>query len=379
MGKPHKDVADRVFEELLGQLATGHWLPGERLPPVRRLEAMFHTSHLTMLKVLRHAADQRLVSIEPRRAATVREGVVERAARLLAVRQADLHNRRLAVLIPDRYLPLQPNNVLGITVNVLVDEALRRGLAAEVVQWPLLDQVSFVQRFTAQGYAAALAVSFLSGYLTTLHLLKEQKFPVLLVMRQVPSLDLPWVIPDSYGAAQHMAKVLADLGHRNLCMVGRAHDTLFSRFDFQHDGWMDYLKESGLIRTCSFPFYYVRLYDNDLFIDPIFDHPNGPTAVVFEGGTLCADFLGKKRFAHLRIPQDVSICSFNWMPAGPREVAAPPITAATFDPAEMARAIIASVEAMIAGHRDPGNATVPMTLHVTDSIAPPMGDQVHIL
>jgi DNA-binding LacI/PurR family transcriptional regulator len=371
MAMERKDVADRVFEELLAHLATGHWLPGERLPPVRRLEKTFNTSHLTMLKVLRQAADQGLVAVEPRRAAVAQEGVVERAARLLAVRQADDGNRRLAVLVPDRYLPLEARNVLGVTVRALVDEALRRGFAPEIVSWPLLNQVSFVQRFTGRGYAAAAAVGFLSGYLTTLHLLREQRFPVLLVMRQVPSLDLPWVIPDLYGAAQEMAKALAELGHRNLCMVGRAHDTLFSRFDFQHDGWMDYLKESGLMRSCSFPFYYVRLYDSDLTIDPIFDHPNGPTAVVFEGGTLCAEFLAKERFARLRIPQEVSLCSFNWLPEGPRAVTAPPVTAATFEPDEMARCIVSGVETMIGGNGPPENVTVPMTLAVTGSIAPP--------
>ncbi|MBN2582136.1 MAG: GntR family transcriptional regulator [Planctomycetes bacterium] len=366
-----KDVTERVFEQLLGQLATGHWLPGDKLPPVRQLEKTFGTSHLTMLRVLRRAADQRLLVIEPRRAAIVQPDVIERAARLLAVREAGDQNQRLAILVPDRYLPLSPGNVQTLTINAVIDEAPRHGLAAEVVEWPVLNQVSFVQRFTGQGYAAAIATAFLSGYLTALHLLEEQRFPVLLVQRQVPSLGLPWVISDLYGAAQELAGTLADMGHRNLCMIGRAHDTLFSRFDFNHDGWMDYLKESGLIRSCSFPFYYVRLYDTDLTIDPIFDHPNGPTAVVFEGGSLCGQFLGQKRFAHMRIPEEVSLATFNWIPDWPREIASPPVTAATFEPREMARCIISKVKKMIGGNLHPGNAIVPMTLHVTDSIAPP--------
>ncbi|MBN2582135.1 MAG: substrate-binding domain-containing protein [Planctomycetes bacterium] len=363
------DRADTVLRSLLREMACGRWPSGSRLPPVRQLETEFVTSRLTMLEVLHRAEAADLLTVQPRQGATVRPAAAERAAKMLAVRRAASHGRRMAVLIPD-YFPKELVPYYWEFAQTIVDDAVPQDIAGEIVEIPILDQVAFAAEFAARGFAAAVVLGYVPSYLVSLHILKQQRFPVLLINREPQSLALPWLNQDEAGAVHGILAKLTAMGHRNLCLVRRPLDLDLLQRVTREKTWVRTLRRAGLIEHCTLPLHYVPFADMSLTMGGLLDHPRRPTALVFENGDLCERFLRSPRYRHLKIPRDLSVATFDRIHEDGWLVDCPPVTTIEPDRHAMTSAILQRVNEMFNGNPEPENGHVPMRIRMTDSIAP---------
>jgi len=364
-----RTLADLVCDGLLRRLADGLWDEGQRLPVVRQLEKEFTVSRVTILAAMRQLADEGLIAVSPRHFATVAPGAADRAARLLVASLAVPAHRRVAVLVPEGHLP--PRFTFGQVIErFLAPAAADRNMTVKVVPWPASDQPRFVERLIRRGFMGALAFGLSGWLLPTVYEMRRRCFPLVVFNRRMPETDVPSVLLDERGAVRKIASALAAMGHRNMCLVYLAFDERLGEARQRADAWVGCLAEAGLLGECTMPLYYVRPRDDvDLFA-PLLRLENRPTAVVFGYGYLLERFLMGRRDPGLRLPEDMSVATFDMLYRVTLPSWCPPMTALYDDPRRSIECMIEMLDRMWRGDRHPPSIRVPMDLHRTDSIGP---------
>jgi DNA-binding LacI/PurR family transcriptional regulator len=366
---PRTTRTDTVFEGLLRRLALREWPPGERLPPVRTLEADFAVSRTTVLGALRRAADEGLLDVRPRQSVIVRSQAAQLAKDLLAELGKRARARRLAALFPESFGPPDKALFFRDLLAAVLRQARRAGIKTESVAWPMLDQATFARRLRDQGFGAAFAMGVRAEYVTSLYTLHRERFPVVLFNSVIPDLSLPGVNLDEYGAARQIALHLVSRGHRNLCMVSEAFDARLKAFQHRVYGWVDALNEAGVMDSCVMPICFVTPRE-DLRKDfgRIFAFPNRPTAIAFAYGSLFEQFLRSPAYHHIRIPEQLSVTTFDAVSSPHKSSRCPPVTTITNDMTRTAQCVVEMVEHLLGGNLELPSIRVPMQVNLTESI-----------
>lgn len=369
---PKRRRAERVLDKLLRGLAVGQWSPGETLPPTRELERQFRSSHATMLDALHLAAQRDLLLIRPRQPIEVLPAAADKAGALLAEQVARSGLRRLAILYPETMGPVKQAAFFRELIAAVEQRARAAGFQADVVTWPLLEQVNFARRLPDLGYGAAFAAAVRVEYLTSLYTMRQQHFPVVLMNATLPELPMPAVAMDEYGAARRMATLLANLGHRNICMLALAFDGRLKQRQHRTYGWFDYLAESGLGDSCAMPICYLTSEDETVkTVERILALPDPPTALVFAYGVLCQRFLKGFDAARVSVPQRLSVATFDFLASFTEASWCPPVTSISISLDRLAECALEMIGKLLAGRRQPRAIRLPMQLNLTDSIASP--------
>jgi len=364
-------LADRVFENILRKLIGGTWIPGGRVPPMRDLAKEMGVSHVTLQAAFRRACESKLLDVRQRHPVTVLPEADARAHRLLERLTARPAARHLAILVPEANVAsgeIDDRYWRGVAA-MITREAARKTIQASVVSWPLLTQVAFAHELPTRGYGAAVALAVTPRYLGSLHELTRQRFPVLLHDRWIPWLQLPAVTRDDYGAARRVGEMLAQRGHRNMCAVCQLSPGQLLGARDSIAGWLDFLRDAGLIDTCRPPVCYVPPgCDPRPFVSRVFDGPDTPTAVVFAGTIVPETLFQDEHYNRIRIPEQLSMATFGPSDSIPTEAWRPALTSGKLDQERMTQCVIESVEKMLAGELHPPSIRVPLRIISTGSI-----------
>jgi DNA-binding LacI/PurR family transcriptional regulator len=376
---PHPAVIPWAIKDLLRRLASGQWPSGSRLPPTRLLAARLGVARRTLLAALRVAARHGLLEVRPRQRILVLPG----AARYARARLARAAGRaaRLAILIPDQYLPIK-EPFYSLLVHEIVREAARTRLAAEIVAIRAADQLRADAALLHCGYRAALCIAFGPAHLPALVLLRERGFPVMTFNRRLSGLDVPSVRVDDYGTARRVATLLAGLGHRDLCLVSGILGASPWSGTGRTAGWTDALRDLGLLNSCSHPLYVTHPVAGagpfSRAFEALMRLSSRPTALVFCGAPPAQDFLTDPRFRRLRVPEDLSAVVLE---PGPKAVAVPggpSLTSARINEHRAAQCCIEMAAQLLAGNLRPPCVRLSSDLTVTDSIAAPRAGTVAV-
>jgi len=366
-------MSPRITEWIIRELASGTWPPGTRLPPSRELANEFNVSVCTMVAGLRRAARYGLLRVEQRRPVVVLPGADDRARRLLRRRSARVSTRRLALLIPERYIPLEKGTYWHHVAHAIIREAEARDIRPSLVPCPEANQLAFARTLTGRRYGAAVVLAFDAVHLPSLNEMARRRFPVLLHNRCIPGLNLPAVIRDDHGAAWRLAEMLAQHGHRNLCLILHAAKEQFMGGHCRVRGWLDFLKESGLLHSCTHPVYFtpwLSATDVSPIIRNMLSHADRPTGLVLS--VEAPHYFQEGAFADLRIPEDVSMAVFDaeYADRVPQTAERPRLTVARLNQQRAAECVIELAERLFAGEPNLPNIRVPVEIDVTDSIGP---------
>jgi DNA-binding LacI/PurR family transcriptional regulator len=375
MSRPQ--LIGKVVERILRTIADGTWSSGSALPSVRRVASEFGVSACTALAAVQRVAQEGLLDIHQGRPARVLAGAAERARQLLTPKVSAVRHRRVAILISDHYQPLINHQFYAMLVGQITRQAEKRGLEAQVVWWPLQESLPLAETLPRTGYEGAVFVGVWETYLVALDRLREQKFPVLLYNYEDPRLKLPTVIEDLYGAAQHVADYLVKLGHRSLCLV--AKPIALASWSPPNRGvgcgWMDYLADHGLLATCQMPIYLPVFYRIDMF-DKVFRNvlrsSDRPTALVFSHSPWAQEFLADPEFSRLKIPDELSLATFETTAGIPVTPSCPPLTYSDINHARTAECLVETLLKMLAGEPHQPVLRVKLDLTITESVGPPV-------
>jgi DNA-binding LacI/PurR family transcriptional regulator len=365
--------AELIYDRLLRSLASGQWPSGERLPATRTLERQYHCSHMNMLAAIGIAAENQLLRVKPRKPVTVMPNAAERARDLLRQRATRADIRRLALLLPESFGDVTGRIPFFGDLQAAIElQARRFDIDVERVRWPLADQVSFVQQLPNKGFGAAFTLGARAEYLPSLYALHQQRFPLVLLNAQIPELSLPSVNLDEYAAMRQLAERLANLGHRNMCLMTLAVDSRLKTQRHRVFAWLDFLKETGLGDACSIPVCCVTTENEAVrYARQILSMPNRPTAMVFAYGALCLPFPKEPPVPGLRVPRDLSVATFDVVQTEVANAWCPPLTSIVPDMTRVAQCVVEMIEKLLVGETDVPNIRVPMRINMTDSIGPP--------
>jgi len=353
------------------RLASGSWAPGEPLPPGRALAADFGVALGTMQAALREVADKGMLEVRQRQPTVVGPDAVERARALLAELASRPASRRLAILVPEHFMPLVPPSTYSQLVDLAVPQASRRGIDCTVVSWPLRDQVHAVQSFVHHEYGAALCLGTTEAYLVSLTVLYEQRFPVVLFNRRFADLNLPTVRHDDDGAMRRITDHLIGFGHRRIRLVTyHQPDVMRSQINWIN-AWINYLDEKHLLESGQLPVCYVPRSDDPIrFIRPVLEGPHPATALIFASESLAQALLASPEYRDLNVPDELSVASFGVGRGLPRAAGRPPLTTIVSDLGRIAQCLVETVDRMLGGELYPPSIRVPLQVNLTSSIGP---------
>ncbi|NLX58701.1 MAG: LacI family transcriptional regulator [Phycisphaerae bacterium] len=361
-------------------IAEGRWLCGGELPSVRSLAKEFGVSAPTAMKVIQLAAAQGLVALRPSRPALVLPDAARAARRILGTaalpdspRESSGAQTRVALLVPAME---PPGYAPFASMRQHIDmEAAAKGLAFDLIHWPLKEQIPFALSLPARGYAGAVCLAMRPSYLPGLTALRNQGFPTLIINRRYRHLGLPAIAGDDYKPVRELVLRLVRMGHRNMSLVT---DLLPSSNMETHDairGWVDGLNETGTLGTSPMPTCIVPnlepLRRSGHVFEQLLLRPDRPTALLFYWPTWTEVLLQDPRFSRLRVPDDISLALAIPGERPPRLPDGPPLTTLDIDYQRQADCIVNRMADMIGGRSCEELLLLPLKLHLTDSLGPP--------
>lgn len=360
----------RAYLSLLRKLASGQWAPGQRIPSLRQLAGQQRMSTKPLASAVHTAARQGLLQLSDRSRAVVLPEAAEQARQMLAQMAGGRRLKRVAVLIPEEFFPMGKSVSFTELAQTICQEAAHRGLDAQPVAIPEKDQTAFARRAAAH-YDAAIVVYGKPETLTTLFALHDLSMPMVLFDRQIPGLDVPSVITDTHSAAVRIARILVQLGHRNLCFVATQTVEFMSAQPTSTAGWLNTLQETGVLETCSMPLVYYRQGTFLMTLDRILRLQPPVTAIVLSVSALVGAMVDAPRFHQLKIPGQLSMATLRTVQNTMRPPTFPPITAFDVDLKRVGELLIQSIESSLAGARPPLCIRMPLDIVLTESIGPP--------
>ncbi|MCM1532956.1 MAG: LacI family transcriptional regulator [Ruminococcus flavefaciens] len=134
--------------------------------------------------------------------------------------------------------------------------------------------------------------------------------PVVLIDRYYEGSDLPYVCSDNYGGSLEAVRYLIDSGHRNiLCIQGNV-STSPTRHRVQ--GYRDAMQAAGLAGCTNVCGNSFSIDNGYLETKLALNSTNAPTAIFALSNTILLGAIKAIRESGLRIPQDISVISFDY-------------------------------------------------------------------
>ncbi len=204
----------------------------------------------------------------------------------------------------------------------------------------------------------------------TLDALRRFDGPIVLIDRTVaPDIPAGAIVHDYVEGMVPAAEHLLSLGHRRLAMINGAPNVRPSRERANAvrraiKGWPG---ATLVARAGS----YSAEHGYDATI-AIFRETPTPTAVIVGGNQILQGVMRALRHLHLRIPDDVSLVSFDSVPLA--EFLEPPLAHVTRDPIEVGRQAAAQLLEQIRGAA-PRTVTLPTEYVPAGSCGPPRPDR----
>lgn len=275
--------------------------------------------------------------------------------------------RTIGVVVPDLGNPLYAPLAHGVAHAL--DRAGYMPLLADTEDdHDRFDRI--LKHLVSRRVDAVITTAARTGDTPLLTALAEQGVPVVLAVRTLPSSGLPSVGQEDAPGGRLAAEHLLELGHRRLAQVQGPADV--EPFRARTEGFESAVQDGGGEIVCRVsPATYPTVPEGERVMrgliraaDPL------PTAVFVQNDTLALGALAALRDAGLRCPEDVSIVGYN--DAFFAAHCGPPLTTIRLPGYEAGRLAGAlAIEAIQEPGHTPESVTVPATLVVRDSTAPP--------
>jgi DNA-binding LacI/PurR family transcriptional regulator len=359
---------------ILKRIASGEWAEGTLLPSVRRLAKDMGVGLTTVIRALHRTARRRLVKVQRRQGVVLLEGASARARELMARRSRQVRSRRVAVLLPERHLPLNGNPGYELLVNAISRAAERKGISITVCGCPTKRQRLFAVCLLRDGIEAATCVAFDQAYMSMPVILWENGLPTTMFNRHIEDPPTPSVHIEDYGSTIDLAERLWRLGHHNMCMV--THQSGYSgQKGGRVSGWIDFLVSHNLVGECTLPLYVIPASGaipeyGAMFADAV-KGPCRPTAMVFAHSPWAVKFLLDPRFRTIRIPDELSVVSFEGFPKTLLPASVPEITTLAVNYERVGECMVEQLVQLLRGGEHPPDIRVPLYLQLTESIGTP--------
>ncbi|WP_295937481.1 LacI family DNA-binding transcriptional regulator [uncultured Alistipes sp.] len=137
----------------------------------------------------------------------------------------------------------------------------------------------------------------------------DKSVPIVLIDRYFAHTSLPYVCTDNYRGGADATRLLLENGHRNiLCIQGVRH-SMPSRQRVR--GYLDTLQQAGLAHTAVVTGDAFSMHNGYMETKAALNRTDRPTAIFALSNTILLGAVKAIRESVLRIPEDISIVSFD--------------------------------------------------------------------
>lgn len=194
----------------------------------------------------------------------------------------------------------------------------------------------YLQMLLEKRVDGVLLVPALSG-IDSVHLLKKQGTPIVVIDRRLPDLQTDVVRCDSEGGAYALTRLLLSLGHRKIAILNGPSGV--STSEDRLSGYRRALTEAGIATDPRLEFYGAFIQDSgfEMTYKAMADAQK-PTAIFAANNFITFGALKALHEMGLRVPEDVAIVGFDDLP--PALVTFPFLTVAAQPAYEMGRKAI---------------------------------------
>lgn len=146
----------------------------------------------------------------------------------------------------------------------------------------------------------------------SVHLIRRQKTPVVLIDRYLNDVKADIVRGDSEGGAYQLTKFLIDLGHQKISFLSGPQKV--STSVDRVEGYKRAMEEHGLQAQINFYFGEYSQRSGAHFTKQLFSRENPPTAIFGGNNLISVGALFTLRELGIKVPGDVAVVSFDDIP-----------------------------------------------------------------
>jgi GntR family transcriptional regulator, arabinose operon transcriptional repressor len=317
----------RLTSRLGADIAAGRLRPGARLPSEKQLGEQFGISRGTVRQGLAALREQGLIEAIAGRGSFVRGlDPVEPTGR----------RRAIGVLVPSVARPYVASTLAGIE-GALHDAGYSLLLASSGSRHEQQD--GRLRRLLDEGVSGLIVYPLdYDPDPAVFARLVERSFPVVLIDRYLPGLDVDAVTPDNVGGAFAAVSHLAELGYRRIGFICTDNVTTTS-IQERRQGYEQALRAAGLEVdeslildslpvVASMPMAPVGHADpseqNIEMVKQFLDRPGRPTAVFALHDSIAVQVFAAASALSLRVPDDLAVVGFDDGPVAANHIV--PIT-----------------------------------------------------
>lgn len=236
----------RIYSDLLQGIRDKTYPPGSRLPSEKELAERYGVSRITSKKALEMLADQKRISRMPGKGSFVLDDTdveIDMEERSTSGVNALTGKRMIGVVFDDFSSTFGSDILHGIEY-----ECRKRDyyMLLKCTYGSVAEETKAIDDLIALGVDGIILMC-VQGETYNANILKLvlEKFPIVLVDRELTGLPIPCVNSDNYSAAKDLMHLLFDNGHTDICFLSHPFvqtSTVAARFS----GYLDSMLERGL-------------------------------------------------------------------------------------------------------------------------------------
>ena len=345
-----------IRDEITRRIEAGELQQGERIPSLREMGEEFSVSSITARRALLDLLN---------------EGIVQRRGGLGAFVTGLRRRARIVVVIIGYSEKAWRQNsgsfgqlVGGIASSMWEHEAL---LTVLPVNDPMTAPMALRQLLHDQPVDGLLFRVAGDVDWRVLDIPAEQELGAVLIKRTQPGTGVPAVLSDARKAGSLAVEHLVGLGHRRIGLLSATAST--DTYRDHKAGFIETLDGHGIRVGRELVSAVTSVFDEDRRIaaERLLDLEEPPTAIVCNADFLALDVYEVASARGLRIPEDLSVVSFDDMEFA--QHLAPPLTTVRLSYYDLGRAAAATLFRVLDGDEVPTVQEIPVELVVRESTA----------
>ena len=234
----------KIYNDLLGDIQNNKYPPGSCLPSEAKISELYGVSMITSKKALEMLSEQNLIIRKPGKGSFVlkdggeAQGIPEQGP------GRTNRNRIIGVLF-DSF-----GDGFGSEVLFGIEKKCRRhgfDMLLKCSHGNKEEETCAIKRFLELGVSGMIIMCVHDDtYNDEILRLSLQKFPMVLIDRQLKGIPIPFIGTDNYKASKELTGYLFDIGHKNICYAAPLSNETSTLVERQR-GFVDCHLERGVI------------------------------------------------------------------------------------------------------------------------------------
>lgn len=337
-------VSQKIESILAGDINSGKYADGEKLPSIRVLSKEYSASYVMIARAIEKLKERELVKTFPGRgtfAVSPKAPLIRPGVRTVYFVFAD---------------PMtNPREEYQLEVYSHVQMALR--------------EAGFIDRALQFDENAIDNHDDIAGFIVTHHspllpLLRKQKIPAVYCSSEPADIQFSSVSPDFYSGSYAVTRHLIEAGHRRIGFVTVADQSNQSSFAARAAGFTDAINDAGLPFYEPIPWHFQNSPER---LMTILQNSDRPSALFVANDHMAEEIMRMLASTGLGVPEDLSIAGLENMNSS--QYTTPQLTTAGYDRKQLAQTTVQLLTDLING-KEHGiiNKKIPMRLIIRNSV-----------